>query len=166
MNGTHNIKMKKKTTKKKSLISKKKDLIGELSKFFRSQLYLDKWMIHISYPKTDKKSGEYGCVFADITTQEKYYEIDINIYPSLLKQDSTIVFLTMLHELCHVLTEKQQELARKPLDGEFSSKELLETANEQETSALQVIIGSLMYRGPEVNKDYKELMTKLSKVFK
>lgn len=160
MNGTKN------TKKIVNSIRKKKDLMQEVGIFCRQNMYLSKWTLNWSYPQDNKNLGDNQCVHADIDVDHKYYEAHINIYPALFEQSGDVVFSVILHEISHIITDEQQTLAYKPLNNEFVSEDQIETANEKATTINQVIVESLIQRGPQVHKEYQELMKKLSKVFK
>ena len=139
--------------------------ISQIVTFCRDEvLFLNKWTIHVNYKKATSKVGPNGCIYADIDCDTKYFEAWINVYPDLLQQTHDIVFSTILHELCHLVTEEQQELLNKVIKNEFINSEMVERANERETSTLQVIVESLL-RHPVGPKTYSEIVSKLSKVF-
>lgn len=141
-----------------------REAISDIVTFARRILYLNKWTIHTSYQKNNSNVGSNGCVYADIECDTKYFEAWINVYPELLNQSPSTVFSTILHELCHLVTEEQQILLNKVIKNEFINSEMVEIANEKETSTLQIVVESLLQNDLDI-KEYQLILKKLSKVF-
>lgn len=93
----------------------------------------------ISYPKEDKDN----CA-CEVITDLEYRRVNIKIYPSFFTQTARDQRQLLLHEFCHMYTDKIYQLAVSLLNGKHESFENFRRANEEATSKITETIEALL----------------------
>ncbi len=119
---------------------------------------LDEWQIDISY-YDDCPEGLAAC----IAPQPRYFHAELSIYQYLLEQSSDEIAAILLHEVCHIITHEQAEVAVKPMNDEFINKTMIEDASEKATSRIEVVVTNLLKGN---NNGYKEAVSLLKEAFR
>ncbi|MEI9966154.1 MAG: hypothetical protein WDN67_00540 [Candidatus Moraniibacteriota bacterium] len=96
---------------------------------------------------------------ADVTLDEKYQTIHINLYPSFFKRDLKDQRKTLIHELCHTITLPLCESAESLLEGKLITSEQIAQISETATSKIENILdGFLKGNYSHFQKQYKEYL--------
>lgn len=88
------------------------------------------------YEKSITYSDQKQNVFADIIVDREYQRINITIYPKFFQQSLQEQRQTLIHELCHTITEDLSDIGESLLAGRLKTKEDLRVANEEATSKI------------------------------
>jgi hypothetical protein len=89
-----------------------------------------------------------------------YHQLAITLYPTFWEwNDSQEQELTLVHELCHYLTEPQYLLARQSQTGRLVTEHHADTIREQTTDLISVIVWGLADDYRHVKKQLDELRT-------
>ena len=96
---------------------------------------------------------------AEITYDEKYQNLDIDIYPCFFTQTLKQQRKILLHELIHSITLPNKIALHDFLDGKFITPQEVVKINETETSKIENIFdGLLRGRLKYAVKAYKEYL--------
>ena len=105
------------------------------------------------------KEKDKDDVAAQITYNEEYQSIDIDIYPCFFTQNLETQRKTLLHELIHSITLPSKIALQDFLDGKFITPQEIRKINETETSKIENIMdGLLRGRLKYAVKAYKEYL--------
>ncbi len=101
-----------------------KDLKKEAHEILRKwsqRLFLGEWYFELEFPKKQSKNSELITV-ADINPNPTYLEAKIRIYPEWFKCAPKAREFTLVHELCHCLTEELYSLIEDQIEGRLVTK--------------------------------------------
>lgn len=102
----------------------------------------------------DNDMTEDGCnKNADISTDLKYKELVINIYPPLFENPQSRQFEIIFHEFCHVITEHQYMIGIHMHQDKLVTRREIEHEREHETSLMEKPFLWLL----QDTKKYKEI---------
>jgi len=81
---------------------------------------------------------------AEIIIIEKYQKLEVYIYPRFFKEKLESQRKILLHELCHILTDKQKSCSWDLLSGKLKTFDEIKHINEQSTSQIENILDGLL----------------------
>lgn len=101
---------------------------------WKPRLFLHEWYITIAHPREDDPNVEGAT--ANIRVNPVYLSAHINIFPrfwcgTLKEQEETIV-----HELCHCVTQEAWDLARAQREGQAFSSDQIRNVIERLTQRM------------------------------
>lgn len=81
---------------------------------------------------------------AEITFEEDYQRITVNIYPTFFKQTDKEQRKALLHELCHTITIPMNQLSIDFIRGKAVTEETFYSTMERATSQIENILDGLL----------------------
>lgn len=98
------------------------------------RLFLQQWEFIVGYKETmmDGDAPNETCN-ADIYVMSEYHQAFINIYPHFWTQPKEQRERVVVHELCHILTNKLTKLVTDGQDGRLVPYDVTRKINEETT---------------------------------
>ena len=131
--------------KKDKLYARYKKHTSELCQFLRTELFCGEYLMDIEYSKEEKKSGE-SFVAGEIKIDTKYINFTVTFYPEHFRgyqaKNRHKFLATIVHEMCHLLTEPLYLLA---IDGVTNrTLSYLEEVRERQTERIANAVFALI----------------------
>ena len=111
------------------------DLLDELQWLFHLNNY-DR-QLNLEHKDEDNKG-------AQITFEEEYQRITLDIYPCFFKETPEEQRKMILHELCHTITIPLKVLANDLADGVLVTRQQIKEESERSTSKIENILNGLL----------------------
>jgi hypothetical protein len=95
----------------------------------------------------------------EININDDYQELIIIIYPHFFEHDLDNQRKLLLHELCHLITDRLKNLALDLFNGRFRTYDDIQESKEKATSQIENILHKLLCGGMRyAKKAYKEYL--------
>lgn len=109
---------------------------------WRTRLFLDKWYIDVDYMVNERDPSLKPGFIAhlDINVTEEYFTAHIRVYPAFWELDEKRQEYSVVHELCHCLTEAAFDCVENLLDGKLVTLHEARTENERLTETIAAIV--------------------------
>lgn len=103
------------------------DRVNKLVARWKPRLLFSDWGVIIDYADKDKETnvtdGTRRLTLADMTVNQAYTDIRLTIYPAFFKEPAGSQEATIVHELCHIVTQPVREALSMGVNkGAFSEK--------------------------------------------
>jgi len=119
-----------------------KQYLSCLTNKIRNEFYLDIYSIKIINQKKDIEHDNERFTWFDISINNEYLEIDINVYPvvkrAFKKKDYKIIYKLMLHEFCHYLYSPLEDFIEDKLSK--VEKDIWDKMIEKQTQHIRNIL--------------------------
>jgi hypothetical protein len=143
-----------------------KQHVAKLVKYLREEMYLHEWDLTLKFAEHPKEEKD-DCV-ADIHTDSKYLNATITFYPrnqaAFNRNDGKYILDTVVHELCHILTEPLYIIAINGITN--TASEFLEEVRERQTQRITNIIIPFIPKSVYTIKTKSHVPTKKPKTHK
>jgi hypothetical protein len=93
-------------TRRGGLMKDLKKEAHEILRKWSQRLFLQEWYIDVQFPEKQAKGDSDFITLADIDPNPVYMEAKIRIYPAWFDEPPKVREFTLIHELCHCLTEE------------------------------------------------------------
>ena len=137
-----------------------REYIKKLTQYLRTEIFHGEYRFTVFYednPKDDREDAERICS-AEITIDPMYLNFNLYIYPIIetwwKDKKYTAIGQTLVHEVCHILTQPLYNLALG--DAAPSQKDPFKEVNERQTQRIANVIDYLL---PENYADPKKVFS-------
>lgn len=116
---------------------------------WRRRLLLNEWRLDAIYPDkpSEHDQGDYECM-AEIAVRPEYLFARITIYPCWFKAPKDVKEHTLVHELCHIVTEPAKAALHKMINGQLVTEREQIEINEVMTERVTNIAFNSLGRTP------------------
>lgn len=108
---------------------------------WRSDLLLDEWFFELIFPEqrsASDTSDDYGAL-CDVHADTVYFKAHIRVYPAWFNAPNDVRVHSIVHELCHCLTQQLWDLAGELMNGRLVTEKEVREAVERLTQRISII---------------------------
>lgn len=103
---------------------------------WKRKLFLDEWKIEARESKNNCVDDDGAQTLADININVTYLQAIITIYPCFYKQDKQTQEHTIVHELCHIITQEAYDNMHALISGKLVTHSAQEITIEKMTQRI------------------------------
>lgn len=126
---------------KKKITSKQKKSVISLIDKWKPILYLNEWKIYLEFP--NQNNSECADVLAQINCDNVYKCATMTVFNSYFDISNEDKEHSIVHELCHCLTEKLSHLLRCQHDGSLITNREIRDSTEELTQTITNVVTKL-----------------------